>query len=61
MHVLNAARQVSLRKLILWSQTILYGAHPTNPNFLTERHALRQRAIIADERAPGACRRRWNQ
>lgn len=41
MHVLNAARRVSLRKLILWSQTILYGAHPTNPNFLSERHALR--------------------
>lgn len=47
MHVLNAARQVTLRKLILWSQTILYGAHPTNPNFLTERHPLR-----ADEDEP---------
>jgi len=41
MHVLNAARQSSLQKFILWSQTILYGAHPTNPNFLTERHPLR--------------------
>jgi len=41
MHLLNAARQVSLRKLVQWSQTLLYGAHPTNPNFLTERHALR--------------------
>lgn len=41
MHVLNAARQASPRKLILWSQTILYGAHPTNPNFLTEKHPLR--------------------
>jgi UDP-glucose 4-epimerase len=41
MHLLNAARQVSLRKLVLWSQTVLYGAHPTNPNFLTERHPLR--------------------
>ncbi len=41
MHLLNAARQVSLRKLILWSQTVLYGAHPTNPNFLTEKHPLR--------------------
>jgi UDP-glucose 4-epimerase len=41
MHVLNAARHVRLRKLILWSQTILYGAHPTNPNFLSERHPLR--------------------
>lgn len=41
MHVLNAARQVSLRKLVMWSQTLLYGAHPTNPNFLSERHPLR--------------------
>jgi UDP-glucose 4-epimerase len=41
MHVLNAARQVDLHKLVLWSQTILYGAHPTNPNFLSERHPLR--------------------
>lgn len=41
MHVFNAARQVGLHKLILWSQTILYGAHPKNPNFLTERHPLR--------------------
>jgi UDP-glucose 4-epimerase len=41
MHVLNAARQVALRKLVLWSQTLLYGAHPTNPNFLSERHPLR--------------------
>jgi UDP-glucose 4-epimerase len=41
MHVLNAVRQHSLRKFVLWSQTILYGAHPTNPNFLSERHPLR--------------------
>jgi UDP-glucose 4-epimerase len=41
MHLLHGARQASLRKLILWSQTILYGAHPTNPNFLTEKHPLR--------------------
>lgn len=41
MHVLNSARHVQLRKIVLWSQTILYGAHPTNPNFLTERHPLR--------------------
>ncbi|APR87470.1 NAD-dependent epimerase/dehydratase [Minicystis rosea] len=52
MHVLNAARQTKLRKFILWSQTILYGAHPTNPNFLTERHALRadeEQAFFADK------------
>ena len=43
MHVLNACRQTNVRKLVLWSQTVLYGAHPTNPNFLTERHPLRAR------------------
>lgn len=41
MHLINAARQTGLRKFIQWSQTLLYGAHPTNPNFLTERHPLR--------------------
>jgi UDP-glucose 4-epimerase len=41
MHVLNAARRHNPRKLVMWSQTILYGAHPTNPGFLTERHPLR--------------------
>lgn len=40
MHVLNAARQVGVRKLVHWSQTLLYGARPDNPNFLTEDHAL---------------------
>ncbi len=52
MHVLNAVRQVGLEKLVLWSQTILYGAHPTNPNFLTERHPLRadaDEAFFADK------------
>ncbi len=41
MHVTVAARHAQVRKLVLWSQTWLYGAHPTNPNFLTERHPLR--------------------
>lgn len=41
MHVLHALRRSAIKKLILWSQTILYGAHPTNPNFLSERHPLR--------------------
>lgn len=40
-HVLVAARHAGLRKVVLWSQTSLYGAKPTNPNFLTERHPLR--------------------
>jgi len=41
MHVLVAARHAQVRKLVMWSQTLLYGAHPSNPNFLTERHPLR--------------------
>lgn len=40
-HVLVAARHASVRKVVMWSQTMLYGAHPSNPNFLTERHTLR--------------------
>ncbi len=43
MHLLNACRRAEVRKLVLWSQTVLYGAHPTNPNFLTEKHPLRAR------------------
>jgi UDP-glucose 4-epimerase len=41
MHVTVAARAAHVRKLVLWSQTSLYGAHPSNPNFLTEKHPLR--------------------
>ncbi|MBV9949497.1 MAG: NAD-dependent epimerase/dehydratase family protein [Myxococcales bacterium] len=41
MHVTVAARQARVRKLVLGSQTWLYGATPSNPNFLTEKHPLR--------------------
>jgi UDP-glucose 4-epimerase len=41
MHVTVAARQARVQKLVLWSHTWLYGAHPSNPNFLTEKHPLR--------------------
>jgi UDP-glucose 4-epimerase len=41
MHAMVAARHAQVQKIVLWSQTILYGAHPTNPNFLTEKHPLR--------------------
>ena len=44
MHVLHAARQVGVRKLVHWSQTLLYGARADNPNFLSEDRALRARA-----------------
>lgn len=41
MHVLNACRRARVRKVVMWSQTLLYGAHPTNPNYLSETHPLR--------------------
>lgn len=41
MHVLNAARQAKVPKLVHWSQTVLYGARRTNPNFLEEDRPLR--------------------
>ncbi|MGH7297953.1 MAG: NAD-dependent epimerase/dehydratase family protein, partial [Polyangiaceae bacterium] len=40
MHVTVAAKQAQVHKLVVWSQTWLYGAHPSNPNFLTEKHPL---------------------
>ena len=52
MHVLNACRERPVRKFVLWSQTILYGASPSNPNFLTEQHPLRGHAesrFLADK------------
>jgi UDP-glucose 4-epimerase len=41
MHVLNACAECQIRKLVVWSQTVVYGAHPANPNFLSEDHELR--------------------
>ena len=41
MHVLNACAERQVRKLVVWSQTVVYGAHPLNPNFLSEEHELR--------------------
>src|SRR5262249_40046374 len=41
MHALVSARHAQVRKLVMWSQTLLYGAHPSNPNFISERHPLR--------------------
>ncbi len=43
-HLLNACRERPVRKFVLWSHTILYGASPRNPNFLPETHPLRGRA-----------------
>lgn len=68
-HVMVAARHARVRKIVAASQTMLYGAHPSNPNFLTETHELRapiSEPFFADkleaereverfaERAPGA-------
>lgn len=40
-HVLVAAQHADVHKVVMWSQTLLYGALPSNPNYLTERHPLR--------------------
>ncbi|HSQ63937.1 MAG TPA: NAD-dependent epimerase/dehydratase family protein [Polyangiaceae bacterium] len=41
MHLLVAARQARISKLVMSSLTLLYGAHPSNPNFIAEQQALR--------------------
>ena len=41
MHVLNACAGVEPRRFIMVSTTLVYGAHPKNPNFLTEESELR--------------------
>ena len=41
LHVLNACRERPVRKFVLWSHTMLYGASPRNPNFIPESHPLR--------------------
>ncbi|HTL32308.1 MAG TPA: NAD-dependent epimerase/dehydratase family protein [Kofleriaceae bacterium] len=41
MHVLNACAGVEPRRLVMISTTLVYGAHPKNPNFLTEEAELR--------------------
>lgn len=41
MHVLNACAETRIRKLVLSSTTLVYGARPLNPNFLSESHELK--------------------
>jgi UDP-glucose 4-epimerase len=41
MHVLNACAGVAPRRLVMISTTLVYGAHPKNPNFLTEESELK--------------------
>ena len=59
MHVLNACAGVEPRRFVMISTTLVYGAHPKNPNFLDRgcraarppRLAVRQRQ--GPRRAPG--------
>jgi UDP-glucose 4-epimerase len=41
MHVLNACAGVEPRRLVMISTTLVYGAHPKNPNFLGEDAELK--------------------
>jgi UDP-glucose 4-epimerase len=41
MHLCNACAEAKPSKFVLASSTIVYGAHPENPNYLTESHPLR--------------------
>lgn len=41
MHLLAACRKHRLPKLVVRSTALVYGPHPSNPNFLTEDHPLR--------------------
>jgi UDP-glucose 4-epimerase len=41
MHVLNACAEAQVRKFVLSSTTMVYGASALNPNFLSEDHDLR--------------------
>jgi UDP-glucose 4-epimerase len=41
LHVLHACAAARVGRLVLASSTMLYGARPDNPNFLTEDHPLR--------------------
>jgi UDP-glucose 4-epimerase len=41
MHLLNACAETRPARLVMLSTTLVYGAHPRNPNFLTESAELR--------------------
>jgi UDP-glucose 4-epimerase len=41
MHVLNACAESKIKKFVLSSTTMVYGASPLNPNFLSEGHELK--------------------
>jgi UDP-glucose 4-epimerase len=41
LHVMSACGAAKVQRLVMASSTMVYGAHPDNPNFLSESHALR--------------------
>jgi UDP-glucose 4-epimerase len=41
LHVMHACAAAKVKRLVVSSSTMLYGARPDNPNFLTEAHPLR--------------------
>ena len=41
LHVMSACAAAKVRRLVVDSTTMVYGARPDNPNFLTETHPLR--------------------
>jgi UDP-glucose 4-epimerase len=42
-HVLNAVAEAKVERLFVFSSTFVYGAHPSNPNFLREDAPLQSR------------------
>lgn len=40
LHVLNACAEAKVRKIVVKSTTMVYGANPRNPNYLSENHPL---------------------
>ncbi len=41
LYVLNACAAAKTRRFLLGSTTLVYGANPLNPNYLTEKHPLK--------------------
>ncbi len=41
MYITHACAEAEVEKIIMKSTTMVYGAHPSNPNFLTENHPVR--------------------
>jgi UDP-glucose 4-epimerase len=41
LHLMNACAASKVKRLVVASSTMLYGARPDNPNFLSESHPLR--------------------